>query len=436
MPQRVKTRPGAQQRLTRQALSLLLGLAFSFSVSAGELGDMLHATLEHPQIRASARLSDAAQAQVDAASGRYLGSATVSSGWHRYEDKRVVGIYTPGTSMVPLVSDSMAQTGVNYSLPVDLFGVIAANKTRAQHDLRTADLLGRQQMLLKLHQAANAYISLQSLLKQQESLALSRKRVDATARRVRKEFELGRAAGVDARYANSEVARLQADEAVLNGAVAQAQADFTEAAGPTSFLPRSTEIRVPPWDGAQETPLPVQIAQARQQSVQAQAEENRRALLPSFTLDANYFHSNVLGGDHRDTWAVGGVLSLPLGVSQYRQAGAQRLAAEAAADQSEAVSREAGRQLVSLRAAYDAALADAAAMETEVSYREEVAHVEQNMQRLGNQTLENLFRHERDLLDARYRLAQARGRAAATWSAAQVVIGSSAETYITRMDAK
>ena len=41
-----------------------------------------------------------------------------------------------------------------------------------------------------------------------------------------------------------------------------------------------------------------------------------------------------LGGDHRDTWAVGGVLSLPLGVSQYRQASAQKLAAKAAAEQS------------------------------------------------------------------------------------------------------
>ena len=75
-------------------------------------------------------------------------------------------------------------------------------------------------------------------------------------------------------------------------------------------------------------------------------------------------------------------------------------------------------------------------MEREIAYREEIAHVEQNKQRLGNQTLENLFRHERDLLDAHYRLAQARGRAVAAWSAAQVLTGLPVETYIARMDAK
>jgi outer membrane protein TolC len=325
---------------------------------------------------------------------------------------------------------------VNYSLPVDVFGAIAANKERAGHDLHISDLLGRQQALLKLHQAANAYVTLQSLRAQQESLALSRKRVEATFQRVKKEFELGKAAGVDARYAESEVARLSADEAVLSGAVAQTQADFAEATGQAGFLPKPMEIRVPAWEASPDAPLPVQIAQARQMSAQAQAEESRRALLPSFSLDANFFRNNAQNGDHRDTWAVGGVVSLPLGVTQYRQASAQRLTAAAAAEQREAADRDAERQLASLRAAYASALADAAAMDKEVAYREEVARVEASMQQLGNQTLENLFRHERDLLDARYRLAQSRARAATAWSAAQVIVGLPAETYITRMDAQ
>lgn len=421
--------------LSRPILAVLVALAGDTAM-AGELGELLQATLQHPQVRAASNQTGAAQALVDAASGRYLGSAVLSTGWHRYEDQRIVGVYTPGTPMVPLTSDRIAQTGVGYSLPVDVFGVIASNKERAQNDLRAAELLGRQQTLLKLHQAVNAYSTLQSLIKQKEALALSKKRVDATYRRVRKEFELGKAAGVEARYAESEVARLSADEAVLDGAVSQAQADFAEATGQAGFLPAVGEIRVPTWEAPADVPLPVQIAQARQQSAQAQAEESRRALLPSLSLDTNYFRNSVPGGDHRNTWAIGGVLSLPLGVSQYRQAGAQKLAAAAAAEQREAAAREADRQLASLRAAYASALADANAMEKEVAYREEIAQVEQNMQRLGNQTLENLFRHERDLLDARYRLAQAKGRAAAAWSAAQVVIGLPVETYIARMDAQ
>jgi outer membrane protein len=424
--------------ITRQmkCLFVLLISAISFGATAGELGDLLRTTLQHPQIRAATDQTDAARSQVDASTGRYFGSAVLSTGWHRYEGERVVGVFTPGTPMVPLISDHIAQTGISYTLPVDVFGVIAANKERAQYDLRATELLGRQQTALKLHQAATAYLTLQSLIRQKEALELSRKRIDATYQRVRKEFELGKAAGVDARYAESEVARLNADQVVLDGAVSQAQADIAEATGEPGFLPTINEIRIPDWDVISGVPLTVQLAQARAQSAQAQADESHRALLPSFNLDTNYFRNSVPGGDHRDTWAVGGVLSLPLGVSQYRQASAQKLAAAAAAEQSEAAARDSDRQLASLHAVYESALADANAMEKEISYREEVAHVEQSMHQLGSQTLENLFRHERDLLDARYRLAHARARAAAAWSAAQVIAGLSADTYITRMDAK
>jgi len=415
---------------------MLIGITFSLSTTAGELGDLLQATLQHPQLRAAAKQTEAAQAQKDAATGRYFGSAVLSTGLHRYEDQRVVGMFTPGTSMVPLISERIAQTGVSYNLPVDLFGVIAANRKRAQYDLVASELATRQQTLLKLHQAANAYLTLQALRRQGEALASARKRVDATYQRVRKEVELGKTAGVDARYAESELARFAADEAVLGGAVAQAQADLAEAGGLEKFLPSANEIHVPAWDTPSDATLPVQIAQARHQSAQAQAEESRRALLPSVSVDANYYRNGAPGGDHRDTWAVGGVLSLPLGIPQYSQAQAQKLTAMAAVEQSEAAKRESARQLVSLRAAYDAALADAAAMEKEIAYREQVAQVQVEMQRLGNQTLENLFRHERDLLDARYRLAQAKARAAAAWSATQVIIGLPAETYIARMDEK
>lgn len=417
-------------------ISLLLGLALCNGAMAGELGDLLFSTLQHPQMRASVRQIEAAQAMQDAAFGRYFGSAVVSTGWHQYEGKRVVGVFAPGRIEPSLTSERIAQTGVTYSLPVDVFGVIAANKERAQHDLRAAELLGRQQALLKLHQAANAYLTLQSLLKQQEALELSRKRVDVTYRRVRKEFELGKAAGVDARYAESEAARLKADEAVLGGAVAQAQADLEEATGQSGFLPAVVQVRIPAWEANTDASLPVQIAEAKRQSAQSQADESRRALLPAFSLDANYFHNNIPGGDSRNTWAVGGVISLPLGVSQYRLSGAQKLTANAATEQSEATRRDTERQLASLRASYESSVADASAMEAEIAYREEVAHVEQNMQRLGNQTLENLFRHERDLLDARYRQAQAKARAAAAWSAAQIIIGLPTDTYIARMDAQ
>lgn len=422
----------ANRCLAPAALALLM---LGSPARAGELGDLLQATLQHPLVRAAQSQTGAAQALKDAATGRYFGTAALSAGWHQYEDKRVVGAFVPGAPGLPLAADRIGQAGVTYSLPVDVFGVIAASRERARHDLTAAELLARQQSLLKLHQTVTAYTTLQALLKQREALAFYRQRVSATHQRIKKEVDLGKAAGVDARYAESELARLAADEATLNGALAQAQADLTEASGSEKRLPATAETHIPAWEALGDAALPAQIAQARRESARAQAAEARQSLLPSLSLDANYFH-NTGGGDYRDTWAVGGVISLPLGVSQYKQVAAQRLNAQSAAEQSEAAARDSVRQLAVLQAAYDAAVADAQAMEKEVAYRAEVATVQREMQRLGSQTLENLFRHERDLLEARYRLAQARARAAVTWSAVQVLAGLPTETYIARMDPK
>lgn len=420
-------------RLTLPAA--ITGMLFSLAVNAGELTDLLRDTLQHPQLRAAATQTDAARAQQSAATGRYFGSAALSAGWHRYEGPRIVGVFVPGPG-TPLTSDTITQAGVNYSLPVDIFGVIAANRERAKHDTTAAELAARQQALLKLHQAGSTFFSLQALLKQKEALASYRQRVEAAHARIKKEVELGKAAGVDARYAESEMMRLAADETALQGAIAQAQADLQEASGREAFLPSSPLLPPPDWnDTSADATLPAQIARTREASLRAQANENRRSLYPSFSLDANYF-LNHGGGGERDTWAVGGVVSLPLGASAYKQAEAQSLTAQAAAEQKEAALRDAERQLVSLKSAYQAARADMAAMEKEIAYREEIVSIQREMQRLGSQTLENLFRHERDLLDARYRLAESSARAAAAWSSAQVLAGLEPESYIARWEHK
>lgn len=412
----------------------MAGIIFSLAVQAGELADILHETLQHPQLRAASMQTGAAEAQKDAASGRYFGNAALLAGWHRYEGPRVVGVYTPGQPGLPLTSSHISQAGVNYSLPVDVFGVIAANREKAQQDLAASQLLERQQTLLKLHQAASAYFNLQALLQQKEALIRYRQRVEASHTRIRKEVELGKAASVDARYAESEMLRLAADGTALQSAISQTQADLQEASGRENFLPGDTALTPPDWDEAElETSLPAQIATAREAAALAQANENRRALYPSFNIDANYFR-NYGGGDDRDTWTVGGVISLPLGVSAHKQAQAQNLAAQAAAEQKQAALRDSARQLTNLKSAYQAARADMTAMKKEIEYRDQVVAVQREMQRLGSQTLENLFRHERDLLDAHYRLALSSARAAAAWSSAHVLAGTAPETYIARWE--
>jgi hypothetical protein len=98
------------------------------------------------------------------------------------------------------------------------------------------------------------------------------------------------------------------------------------------------------------------------------------------------------------------------------------------------VLRESARQISELKTAYDAAMNDARAMQREVAYRARIVVVQREMQQLGSQTLENLFTHEHDLLDAKTRLHEARARAAIAWSAAQVLNGMPAAVYISKMD--
>jgi outer membrane protein TolC len=414
----------------------LLCAALACGARAGELGDLLVTVVQHPTIRATNRQVEAAQMQVEAATGRYYGSAMATAGYHTYEDKRIVGVFAPGRTLASLTSDQISQIGLSYSLPVDVFGVIASSKERAKNDVQAAQLLGRQQVLMKMNQAANAYVTLQSLAKQRDALNQSRKRIESTYERVQAEFKLGKASGVDFKYAESEVARLRADQAILDGATTQVQADIQEATEVAGFTPKSGEISVPAWLPPAQDSLAVQIAKTKQRSAVAQADEARKSLRPSFNLDANYTYNADMASDHRTVWALGGTISIPIGVSQYRQADAQALAAAAAAEQTDAAARDSDRQVASLHSAYDTALADLEAMGKEIAYREEIAHVQQKMQRLGSQTLENLFKHERDLLDARFRQIQAKARAAAAWSAAQIVIGIAADAYITQMDAK
>jgi outer membrane protein TolC len=414
---------------------LLAGLLAGGEVRAGELGDLLRETLQHPQVKSVASQSEAAQAYQDAAAWRYLGTATLLTNYRHYESLHAVGSYAPGTSPLPPLSDRIGQVGVTYSLPVDIFATIHANYERARYDLVAAKLVERQQTLIKLHQTATAFLSLQAFLAQSEALAASRRRVEMTYRRIKQEVALGKAAGINARFAESELARIAADEAILAGAFTQAEADLTEASGRKHFRPQIADVIMPPWDIA-DMLLPVEIARARADSARSQADEAQRALLPAVSIDTSYAQNLAPSNVRRDTWFIGATLTLPLGVSQFKQAKAQELNAEAVSQLSDAANRDGERQIAGLQGTYTAAIAEVQALDKEVVYRQQVLEVAGQMQRLGSQTLEDLFTRERELLDARYRLAQARARAAISWSAAQIIGGLPIENYISRMDPK
>jgi outer membrane protein TolC len=412
----------------RPILAILL-IACSGSAAAGELGDLLRDVLDHPDIAAQRSLADAAGNQLDAASASYYGSGSASAENTTYESDRFLGVLNPSGFASPSFARNQFRYGVSYTLPVDLFGVIAANRESAERNLAAAALVLHQETLLKLHQALSAYVRLQALRAQTTALELQRQRVAATVQRVAAEVGSGELGSTDLKLAQSELARVDAERVGLEGQREQALAALEEAAGRRQS-PTASTIAVPKWSlGTEHETLPERIAQAGEEATAAQARAARRALWPSLSANADYYQYQGDGHD-QSTWSAGARLSVPLDVAAVQKTAGAEARVEAAHEAAAAAKRKARSQLAALRAAYDAAVADVRALVTELDYREQVVAVQEELAKVGAQTLEDSLRHERDRVETEARLAQARTQAVEAWSAAQVLCGVEAGIYI------
>lgn len=417
----------------RRLAFLLAGLAVGTSAAAGELGELLRASLAHPAVAARAAAREAAAHQLDAARRRSLGAASLVAEAARYEGERFVGVLSPAALGAMPFSRDLSRYGVAYRLPVDLAGAIAAARRAAQSGLEAARLAERQAALLKLHDTASAYVRLQALLHQVQVLKVQQARVEQTIERVQREVEIGQSALVDLRLAESEQARLHSERTRLEAAIEEALTALEEASG-RRRLPSQVLSAAPAWpEGGIEGALPLELAEARAQAEAARAEEAQRQLWPAFSLGADYFQFDS-GALPPDTWTVSARVSLPIDPAAWARADAARAQARAAREEREAARRDVARQWAALRSAYDTARADAEAIQQEIAAREEVVRVQSELLRVGMAPMEEFLRQQRDLREAEARGTEARARAIVAWSAAQVLLGTPVERYIETLD--
>jgi outer membrane protein TolC len=377
----------------------------------------------------------AAGEDLKAAEARYYGQGSLVAGLSRYEHPRVVGMFTPGDPTPVDTSRDIARAGVIYSLPIDVFGVVAKARERGESNLQAARLAETQERLARMHQTASTWFRLQALARQTEALGKLKASVTAFRDRLVKEVTLGKSARVNQRLAESEYQRVLADEAQLSAQVDTALAELEEASGQRRH-PADSAIPQPAWREATlaET-LPVKLAATRASAARARAEESRRGNRPQLSLNGSWFDQHGGGADNA-VWEAGVQLSVPLTPSGWRSIDAESARARVAEDERRATERDTAKQLATLKAAYDSARAGVSALEAETAYRTEVVAVEREKTRLGAQTLENLLRTERDLLDAEYRLASSRAQSAYAWSAAQVLAGAPEAEYIETLERK
>ena len=389
--------------------------------------------LQHPSVAARDAQVRAAQSDLDAAGDRYWGAGTLSADQANYESSRFLGVLSPNGFANPEYARSQLRFGASYSLPVDLFGAIAANREAARESLALAQLAERQEALLKLHQTLTAYVRLQALQTQADALEVQHRRVAATIERVAAQAQAGSLGPTDLKLAQSERARVEAGQVAIGGQRDELMAQLDELAG-RRVLPTKTALEVPAWQaGDPSESLPARLADSAALAADAQAKAQRRALLPSLSAGGEYYQYDG-GGHGQDTWSVGARVSMPLDLGAYRKVSSADARAEAARDARDAARRKAGSELVALRAAYDSAKADIEALRTEVDYREQVVAVQDELAKAGAVTVEDSLRHLRDQADAEARLAQERSRAAEAWSAAQVLVGTPPEVYIRQVD--
>lgn len=416
---------------TAVAFGLLLG--FASGSGASELGDLLRATLEHPAVQARSLDTQAARDDLSAANRRYLGSGAISAESTRYEDQRFAGVLSPATFANPPFARTISRYGVSYSVPIDLFGVIAASREAAKSNMAAAELIERQEMLMKLHAATEAYTRLQALQRQEAAMRAQRQRVDTTLERVRQEVQVQLAAGVDLKLAESEAARITSEEIRLRGLMEEARAGLREATG-RDALPSQSLRPIPPWPAdIMAEALSVQLARAQAEAIGAQAKEAHRSLLPSIAAVGDYSQFQGTSGIP-DAWGIGARFTIPIDLSAHVRASALDARARAAARRQAAAAGEFTRQLAGLKAAYDSALADLKAVEEEVATRSQVVEVQAELQRVGMTSMEDLLRQQRDLVDSESRRADAQARAMQSWSALQVVLGANVQDYIAQLD--
>ena len=424
---------------TRRGISVLVaavtaGLLLTpwTTPSASEMGDALRAALDHPSVDARAEESEAARQELSAANRRYFGNGGLSAEAARYEDLRFIGVLSPTTLVAPPFDRNATRYGVAYSVPIDLFGAISAGRQAARSNLEAAQLAERQQLLMKLHDATSAYVQLQALRRQEAALTSQRQRVTATVERVRREVQVQLAAGVHLKLAESEMARITSDAVRLRGSIDEARAALEEATG-SAVSVADLPMRIPPWPSAGvERALPLLLAQAQASASRAQAKEAHRSLLPSVAAVGDYSQFSVEGAP--DAWSIGARFTVPLDAAAYRRANAADARARAAARREAATAGELTRQWAQLRSAYESAVADIAAVDQEVIARREVVNVQGELQRVGITSMEDFLGQQRDLVESESRQAAGRARAVIAWSAAQVLMGTDAGSYIAQVE--
>ena len=392
------------------------------SASADDLRPILQTIAARaPDVLAAQAARAQADAQVQQTRAAWFGKVDTYATSQHFNDPRLTRPITqpPIIALYPFASDQFGY-GLDFQLPIDVSGQIAAEVDAAKSRARGAQWSAEDVRLRVLLQGASLYRSLQALAGQRSALARQLDALQASRRVAETGLKVGSIARVNLLRVEAAVADVQASLANVEGQEQKLRAQLAALMGVEAFAapiapPDAGPAALPANPDA--PPPSIQAAQSALQASQAKVQSAQRVQYPQLVANGGW-NRNAIQWDSRaiDTWQVN------LGVRLNLWAGGGQ---KSALDAAQAAEEEARQRLRgahdNLRAAREGAVAqwhaqDQArrAAESGLLAAAESAHIEHNRfaNGLGSAT---------ELIDAEAALARARaslaGAIASWWQA-------------------
>lgn len=371
-----------------------------------------------PDVLAAQAALRGAEAQVKEARAAWFGKIDTYALSQHFNDPRLVRPITqpPNVALYPFGEDQFGY-GVDFQLPIDLSGEMAANVDAAHARASGAKWSAEDVRLRAVLQGAALYRDLQALAGQEQALLTQREALQRGLTVAEVGLKVGNIAKVSLLRVQAAVAEVESSLATVQGQTQKIRAQLAALMGVPNFTGAIQPLTQGPVQFPDNPDAPVPAVQAVQQAMQAaQAKVNvvRRAEYPQLAI-ASGWNRNAIQFDKQgvNTWQVNLVLKLNLW-----SGGAQRQAIFAAvAAEDEARSRLEGAQanLIAAReggtAQWNAQQQAYHAAQSGLEAAEEGARIEQDRFRLG-------LGSATDLIDVEAALARARASVSttqATW---------------------
>jgi len=334
---------------------------------AAGLSTVLHQLEQRaPQLGAASAKAEASRAGIRVAKSQYWGHAQVfGQSTHFNHDLLVNPIAFPPVLSRSRFDENTYGYGIDFTLPVDIDGRIAARVHAQEHLSYAANQSAKQTRLLLFGQAVALYRGLQRLVGLRKALREQLKALKGHHKITEVSVRVGRVAAVELLRIEAEIKSVEGQLAGLTGDEARLRSALGSLLNTQYFsapvvAPSSTPFAVPSADRGDEVLKKRPDLMAAKSVTRAEDEilnGAKREWLPSLSVQAETMRKQGYTAKGDNTWSITGQLSWQFWDGGRRFANTDRAQAnrEAARQQYQRTLNQARAELISAQADWQAA---------------------------------------------------------------------------------